>query len=200
MGQRKNRRKYRPSQPAQPNQSRYVRRLGHEVMRNIVDESRTWYVVRTFPGMERRAARALRHVGLSVLWPVEDRWKIYKRRCSEAPLGYFGPYLFAGEERTGGIAKAIGLDGVAGILGHGSEPPQTVPAAIIQKALDDSVGLQKTHQRSFVREQRVILKRGPFAELVGYILELNRNIAVVSIDLMGKAHPVEVELDALMVA
>src|SRR4051794_9290221 len=83
---RKNRRKYKPSSIPVPNQARIVtRKLSH---RRIIDVTKTWYVVKTAGGhSERRAEFGIRSAGFDVYRPHEDRWRIYRRRCSDVSIG-----------------------------------------------------------------------------------------------------------------
>ena len=130
------------------------------------------------------------------------RWKIWRRRCSEAAIGWFGPYLFLGCQDASGLGRAVACDGVAGILGNDPETRQAVAGALIQKALDDSLGHKQTHLRPFIEGQRVFIRRGAFADLSGIIVKLNNEdeAAMVRVDMLGKQHALELAFSDMRAA
>jgi transcription antitermination factor NusG len=197
---RKNRRKYKPSAMPVPGQVRVItRKLSH---RRIIDVSKTWYVVKTAGGAsERRAESGLRHAGFDTFRPHEDRWRIYRRRCSDVSVGWFRGYVFVG---FGGVPRfdlVRGTDGVASILGV-SGAPLSVPGELLQKVADELAGIKITRPKPFIEGQRVSVRRGPFAELVGIVRELDHDgeRAMVKIDMLGKEHELELGYADLKVA
>jgi transcription antitermination factor NusG len=197
---RKNRRKYKPSAMPVPGQVRVItRKLSH---RRIIDVSKTWYVVKTAGGAsERRAEVWLRHAGFDTFRPHEDRWRIYRRRCSDVSIGWFRGYVFVG---FGGVPRfdlVRGTDGVASILGV-SGAPLSVPGELLQKVADELAGIKKAVPAPFSEGSRVSVRRGPFAELVGIVGELDHEgeRAMVQIDMLGKEHKLELGYADLKVA
>jgi transcription antitermination factor NusG len=196
---RKNRRKYNPSVPV-PNPARIVtRKLSH---RRIIDVSKTWYVVKTGGGhSERRAEFGLRSAGFDVYRPHEDRWRIFRRRCSDVSIGWFRGYVFVG---FGGLPRfdlVRNTDGVSSILGV-SGAPLSVPGELLQKVADELAGIKITRPRPFRAGQKVSVQRGPFAELMGIVRELDHDgeRAMVRIDMLGKEHELELGYADLKVA
>jgi transcription termination/antitermination protein NusG len=197
---RKNRRKYKPSAMLVPGQVRVItRKLSY---RRIIDVSKTWYVVKTAGGAsERRAELGLRSSGFDTFRPHEDRWRIYRRRCSDVSVGWFRGYIFVG---CGGVPRfdlVRCTDGVASILGV-SGAPLSVPGELLQKVADELAGIKKNAPAPFSEGSRVSVRRGPFAELVGIVRELDHEgeRAMVKIDMLGKEHELELGYADLKVA
>jgi transcription antitermination factor NusG len=197
---RKNRRKYKPSSMPVPNQARIVtRKLSH---RRIIDVGKTWYVVKTAGGhSERRAESGLRSSGFDVYRPHEDRWRIYRRRCSDVSIGWFRGYVFVGFSAAPRFDLVRDTDGVSSILGV-SGTPLSVPGELLQKVADELAGIKITRPRPFSAGQRVSVQRGPFAELMGIVRELDHDgeRAMVRIDMLGKEHELELGYADLKVA
>jgi transcriptional antiterminator NusG len=197
---RKNRRKYKPSAMPVPGQARVVtRKISH---RRIIDVSKTWYVVKTAGGhSERRAEFGLRSSGFDVYRPHEDRWRIYRRRCSDVSIGWFRGYVFVGFRDSPRFDLVRNTDGVSSILGV-SGTPLSVPGELLQKVADELAGIKITRPKPFKAGQRVSVQRGPFAELMGIIRELDHDgeRAVVRIDMLGKEHELELGYADLKVA
>jgi transcription antitermination factor NusG len=139
---RKNRRKYKPSAQLVPGQARVItRKLSH---RRIIDVSKTWYVVKTAGGhSERRAEFGLRSSGFDVFRPHEDRWRIFRRRCSDVSTGWFRGYIFAGISGSPRFDLIRDTDGVSAILGV-SGAPLSVPGELLQRVADELAGIKIT--------------------------------------------------------
>lgn len=199
-GMRKNRRKYKPSVQPIINQARIVtRKLSH---RRIIDVSKTWYVVKTGGGIaERRAESGLRSSGFDVFRPHEDRWRIFRRRCSDVSTGWFRGYIFVGVSRSPRFDLIRTTDGVSSILGV-SGAPLSVPGELLQKVADELAGIKITRPRPFMEGSRVSVRRGPFAELMGIVRELDHDgeRALIRIDMLGKEHHLELGYEDLKVA
>jgi transcriptional antiterminator NusG len=197
---RKNRRKYKPSSMPVPSVARIVtRKLSH---RRIIDVSKTWYVVKTAGGhSERRAEVGLRGSGFDVYRPHEDRWRIFRRRCSDVSTGWFRGYIFAGVSGTPRFDLIRDTDGVSSVLGV-SGTPLSVPSELLQKVADELAGIKIMRPQPFRAGQRVAVQRGPFAELMGIVRELDHDgeRAIVRIDMLGKEHELELEYADLKVA
>jgi transcriptional antiterminator NusG len=197
---RKNRRKYKPSVQLVPGQARVItRKLSH---RRIIDVSKTWYVVKTAGGhSERRAEFGLRSSGFDVFRPHEDRWRIFRRRCSDVSTGWFRGYIFAGITGSPRFDLIRDTDGVSAILGV-SGAPLSVPGELLQRVADEMAGIKITRPRPFSAGQKVSVRRGPFAELMGIVRELDHDgeRALVRIDMLGKEHELELGYADLKVA
>jgi transcriptional antiterminator NusG len=197
---RKNRRKYKPSAMPVPGQVRVItRKLSH---RRIIDVSKTWYVVKTAGGhSERKAELGLRSSGFDTYRPHEDRWRIFRRRCSDVSIGWFRGYIFVAFGGSPRFDLVRATDGVSGILGV-SGAPLSVPGELLQKVADELAGIKKNASAPFSEGSRVSVRRGPFAELVGIVRELDHDgeRAMVKIDMLGKEHELELDYADLKVA
>jgi transcription antitermination factor NusG len=67
---------------------------------------------------------------------------------------------------------------------------------------DELAGIKITRPRPFRAGQRVSVQRGPFAELMGIVRELDHDgeRAMVRIDMLGKEHVLELGYADLKVA
>jgi transcriptional antiterminator NusG len=197
---RKNRRKYKPAAQVVPNQARIVtRKLNH---RREIDVSKTWYVVKTSGGhSERRAEFGLRASGIDTYRPHEDRWRIFRRRCSDVSTGWFSGYLFVGFQGSPRFDIVRDTDGVSSVLGVAGAP-LSVPGELLQRVADEMAGIKQTRPRPFSEGSRVSVRRGPFAELMGIVRELDHEgeRAMVKIDMLGKEHHLELGYEDLKVA
>jgi transcriptional antiterminator NusG len=197
---RKNRRKYKPSSLPVPSQARIVtRKLSH---RRIIDVCKTWYVLKTVGGhSERRAEFGLRSSGFDVYRPAEDRWRIYRRRCSDVSIGWFRGYVFVGFRGSPRFDLVRNTDGVSSILGV-SGAPLSVRGELLQKVADELAGIKVMKPKPWKEDQKVAVKRGPFVELMGIIrrLDYENDTATVRIEMLGKDHELELDFDDLKVA
>jgi transcription antitermination factor NusG len=201
---RKNRRKYKPSSTPVQSQARIVtRKLSY---RRIIDVTKTWYVVKTAGGhSETRAEFGLCGEGFDVYRPHEDRWRIYRRRCSDVSIGWFRGYLFVGFRDSPRFDLVRNTDGVTSILGV-SGAPLSVPGELLQKVADELAGIKITRPRPFKAGQRVFVSRSGLSELghviFGHIAKLDDDgeRATVKVDMFGKEHELELGYADLKVA
>jgi transcription antitermination factor NusG len=201
---RKNRRKYKPAAQVVPNQARIVtRKLSY---RRIIDVSKTWYVVKTTGGhAERLVEFGLSNLGFDVYRPHEDRWRIFRWRCSDVSIGWFRGYIFAGVTGNPRFDIIRDTDGVSSILGV-SGAPLSVPGELLQKVADELAGIKQTRPRPFKAGQTVFVSRSGISELghviFGYIAKLDdeSELATVRVDMFGKEHELELGYEDLKVA
>jgi transcription antitermination factor NusG len=199
MSTRKLRRKYRPSSMPVQGKNRIVRRaLTH---RREIDHGKQWFVVRTNIGGSRRAELGLRACGFDVYRPVEDRWRVYKRRCSDISLDWFGRYLFVGCgecPRFGSLRETDGVESILMIQGN----PIAVRPEVLQRIADELSGYRKPAPTAFKRGQKVDIAAGQFVELRGIIEEadVERSKVKVSVEMFGKTHKLELDFVELKAA
>jgi transcription antitermination factor NusG len=200
MSTRKLRRKYRPSAQFISGKSRIVRRAVQH--RREIDHGKQWYVIRTNIGCERRAELCLREIGFDVYRPVEDRWRLHRRRCSDVSLGWFGRYLFVGFGEGSRFDKLRETDGVESILGIAGKPTPVCPS-VLQNVADQIAGYRKTPPALFKEGQGVLVSLGDgFADIPGIIAEADEQSgqASVTIEMFGKQHSVELDFVDLKAA
>jgi transcription termination/antitermination protein NusG len=201
MSTRKLRRKYRPSNPSNAisGKSRIVRR--NLSRRREIDHGKTWYICRANIGCERRAALSLKAKAVDVFRPVEDRWRVFKYRCSDVSIGWFGRYLFAGMPQGRGAEVLHTCEGVESVLGVSGKPVAVRPE-VLQRIADEIAGYRKTEPAPFKKGQKVTLPTGPFAELEGIIREADedRGRAIVAVEMFGKRHELELDFFELKAA
>jgi transcription antitermination factor NusG len=155
MSTRKLRRKYRPSSMPVQGKGRIVRRtLSH---RREIDHGKQWYVVRAKAGRERRVTRELREAGFDIFWPTDDRWRIWKHRCSDVSVGWFPGYLFVGFAKSPRFDIIREADGVAGVLGVDGAPLAVRPEVLQQVAEETGNGLARVMVEMFGKKHPVEL-------------------------------------------
>jgi transcription antitermination factor NusG len=181
----------------------------------------TWYLVRTAPKSEKKAAAWLRRAGLRVYLPKATSEKLHHRSkepiVSRKPLWHglllvrFPEALTTrGQPRFGIIRDVIGVaDYLKWSTSRGREP---VPVA------DDVVGDHMRRQRRKLydgaalakaerAERRARLRKdasvkitdGPFKSFLGLIDRVDDDTVVVLIDLFGRAVPVSADVGQVAV-
>lgn len=195
MSTRKLRRKYRPSSHSNniSGKSRIVRRNLNR--RREIDAQKKWYVIRANIGCERRAELSLRAIGVDIFRPIDDRWRVYKHRCSDASLGWFGRYLFAGlvpDIGLGGLCAADGVETVLGIAGR----PVAVRPEVLQAVADQIAGYRALGPVAGLSlGDKVKIQVGAWADFDGLIEELDgkRERAKVKVGLFGRDNIIELD-------
>jgi hypothetical protein len=103
-------------------------------MKSGIDHRLTWYVVRTAPLMERRAADKLRISGYAVYLPTMRQERKYKwtHTYSTKERVLMPEYLFLGA--VGSLYQAVNCFGVEGILSNGGYQgaPVRIPSVLIE--------------------------------------------------------------------
>ncbi len=199
------RRRHRASAQVIPNRTAMAR---HYTRRHIqpqpeIDHDLAWFVVRANIGAERRAVQNLAAEGFEIYWPIDDRWRIYRHRCSAVPAGWLGPYLFVGVRPPPRLDAIRAADGVASILGVGhAGPPLEVTGSLVQSVRDQVAGIEITAPAPFVTGQKVSLSAGPYAELAAIVQQSDSaaGTATVSLEMLGREHLIQVDFADLAVA
>jgi transcription termination/antitermination protein NusG len=116
-------------------------------------------------------------------------------------VGWFRGYLFAGVTGSPRFDLIRDTDGVSSVLGV-SGTPLSVPGELLQKVADELAGIKVVKPKPWNENQKVAVKRGPFAELMGIIrgLDYEKDTATVRIEMLGRDHELELDFDDLKVA
>lgn len=159
-------------------------------MKSGIDHRLTWYVVRTAPLMERRAADKLRISGYAVYLPTMRQERKYKwtHTYSTKERVLMPEYLFLGA--VGSLYQAVNCFGVEGILSNGGYQgaPVRIPSVLIEAVYLAEIDMQfddtraaRIHRQEEARTRRLTVAMqfekgkatavasGPFAGLSGII-------------------------------
>jgi transcription antitermination factor NusG len=106
--------------------------------------------------------------------------------------GFEGTFSLESQDLLALISSILGVSGA----------PLSVPGELLQKVADELAGIKTTRPRPFSAGQKVSVRRGPFAELMGIVRELDHEgeRAMVKIDMLGKEHHLELGYEDLKVA
>jgi transcriptional antiterminator RfaH len=199
MSSRKLRRKYRPSSMPVQGKGRIVRRdLSH---RREIDHAKQWFCIRTNIGAERRAAFGLREAGFDVFRPVDDRWRVFKHRCSDVSVNWFARYMFLGSDDNPRFDIVRATDGVESILVAAGRPVAVRPE-VLQKIADELAGYRKTAPAPFKQGQGVTIDRGPYTGIPALIKSLDEEAerAIVELEMFKQKHELELDFVELKAA
>jgi transcription antitermination factor NusG len=152
-----------------------------------------WYVVKTAPQAERKAAYALSQEGLSVFVPIETDWgklhgRLDKSRYVYGPLlpGYFFVLIdpaYVDEKKRTQFRQVLEVEGVVGFIDcieKGERRPFPIPVeAIIEMQADERAGrYDLTRGRSPTppaayrpkKGERVQVIAGPYLTYIGQVI------------------------------
>lgn len=155
-------------------------------------EELQWYAIWTSPRHEKRVADRIREKDLDVFLPlytVERQWK--KRARTEIELPLFDGYVFVrmSDSRRGAV---LSTPGVVSILGN-RRHALPVPNEEIE-ALRAGLSLTKPEPHPYLTVgTKVLIKRGPLANLTGILLQIRgKSRVVIAIESIMKAISVEI--------
>ncbi len=149
-----------------------------------------WYAVHTRPAAEAKAAEHLRRQGYEAYLPRHRRFVRHARRHIAALRPLFPRYLFVAIDRERMAWRPVlSTVGVAGMVTGGGEPmpvPHGVVALLQEReragAFDDL-----SPARRIRPGERVRLREGPFAELVGRLADApDDERVVVLLEFLGR--------------
>jgi transcription elongation factor/antiterminator RfaH len=150
-------------------------------------EKERWYVARTLPQRELRAAQQLANQGFRNFVPRYWKNRRHARKVETVSVPLFPRYIFTilapGRDRWRSINGTFGVDR---LLTYGGEP-QPVPHGVVESLIEAS-DTDGTIQFDFqLREgQTVRVTAGPFADFVGELEHLDDNGRVrVLLEIMG---------------
>lgn len=183
-------------------------------MSKLVEQSLSrWFVVRTNPNCEDRAARSLSQSGYGVYVPVMKRER--QERRSKKWVEHVRPlmtgYIFVempNGPRCFDFFSLRACNGVRAVLGvsdwRGETKPFAVPSRLVERLMaaqlammfDDTREAKARRGEQAVGMYRpgahVLVKDGPFLSLVGEVAEVRANGTVQAlVNLFGRMTPVE---------
>jgi transcriptional antiterminator RfaH len=150
-------------------------------------EEERWYVARTLPQRELRAAQQLGNQGFRSFVPRYWKNRRHARKVETVSVPLFPRYIFTILDRSRDRWRSVnGTFGVDRLVTYGGEP-QPVPRGVVE-SLIEAVDPDGSIQFDFhLKEgQTVRVTAGPFADLVGELEHLDDNGRVrVLLEIMG---------------
>lgn|SRR5262244_1050231 len=161
--------------------------------------SERWFLVRTRPKCEQKAAWNLQAQSFRIFLPQILKTVRHARRLSTVRAPLFPGYLFIvldlGRDRWLSVGSTIG---VMHLFAHKNGRPVPVPAGVVEALIDRSDGSVARLDFDLVKGQRVRILAGPFADLMGTLQRLDEAGRVqVLLQMMGTAVPVTLHRSAL---
>jgi len=153
----------------------------------VLAEEERWYVARTLPQRELRAAQQLANQGFRSFVPRYWKNRRHARKVETVSVPLFPRYIFTILDRGRHRWRSInGTFGVDRLITYGGEP-QPVPRGVVESlmaAADPEGNIQfDFHLR---QGQIVRVTAGPFADFVGELEHLDDNGRVsVLLEIMG---------------
>lgn len=151
-----------------------------------------WYVVRTQPHREARAAFHLGNQGYQVFLPRFLKSRRHTRKFETVLAPLFPRYLFVVLDLTRDRWRSVnGTPGVEHLLMRGGEP-EPVPRGLVEGFVRLAEAEGAIHIGKSLHQGKVIrVTAGPFAELLGQIEHLDdRGRVRVLLGIMGGSVPV----------
>jgi transcription elongation factor/antiterminator RfaH len=150
-------------------------------------ERERWYVARTLPQREFRAAQQLGNQGFRSFVPRYWKNRRHARKVETVSVPLFPRYIFTildpGRDRWRSINGTFGVDR---LITYGAEP-QPVPRGVVESLLE-AADTEGNVQFDFHLKvgQSVRVTAGPFADLIGELEYLDDNGRVrVLLEIMG---------------
>jgi transcription elongation factor/antiterminator RfaH len=150
-------------------------------------ERERWYVARTLPQRELRAAQQLANQGFRSFVPRYWKNRRHARKVETVSVPLFPRYIFTildpGRDRWRSINGTFGVDR---LLTYGAEP-RPVPPGVVEGLIEASDSEGNVQFDFHLRAgQTVRVTAGPFADLVGELEYLDDNGRVrVLLEIMG---------------
>jgi len=152
-----------------------------------LSEDERWYVARTLPQRELRAATQLKNQDFRAFVPRYWKNRRHARKVETISAPLFPRYLFVILNRSVDRWRSInGTLGVERLLMQGGEP-LPVPSGVVESLIAAADGGGNVHFDADLKEgQRVKVTAGVFAEFVGQLERLDDNGRVrVLLEIMG---------------
>ncbi len=170
-------------------------------------ESKKWYVVQVYSGMEKSVERILReriaaspyaHQFGEILVPTEEVMEIKNGQKAVTERRFFPGYILVEmlmSDETWHLVKKTNK--VSGFLGGKANRPPAIPYSDVEKIrIQMQDGVQKPKPKTMYEiGQSVRVKEGPFADFNGHIEEVNydKSRVRISVTIFGRATPVDLE-------
>lgn len=165
-------------------------------------DGKRWYAVHTIAHREDLAAAHVARQGFEVFVPRRRRTIRHARRLFTKVTAFFPGYIFAFLDLQRARWRSInGTIGVRAVIGDG-ERPIALPDGIIEglKAMTDRDGI--VDAGAGLREgERVRILNGPFADLVGELLQLDDGGRIrVLLEIMNGSIPITLQQQDVIAA
>ena len=170
-----------------------------------------WYVIRTNPQCERKAAGELRRFGVRVYVPMQT-YNARNRRSGTSRVktkALLVGYLFIrfpnGEPNWFGVRQCQGVKDVLRWFNDEYEwwEPLSIPRAVVscymrrqrQREFDDNVQRRKWQKETYFQGQEMVVTNGPFASFTATIEKLHKN-GIVEADVYIFGRPTRVSFES----
>jgi transcriptional antiterminator RfaH len=150
-------------------------------------EDERWYVARTLPQRELRAAQQLANQGFRSFVPRYWKNRRHARKVETVSVPLFPRYVFVILDRSRDRWRSInGTFGVDRLITYGGNP-QPVPHGVVESLIEAADPGGNIQFDFHLREgQTVRVTAGPFADFVGELEHLDDNGRVrVLLEIMG---------------
>lgn len=165
--------------------------------------AKSWYIVRTHPRAEVRAALNLERQGFPVYLPRYLKRRRHARRVEVVSAPLFPRYLFVAIDIASQRWRSIqSTFGVAQLVCSGDDPSSVSPAVLNElRSREDDKGYVQLAQRGFARGEKVRVVEGVFSACLGLFEGMTDNERVtVLLDLLGRKVRVVMDLEAVTAA
>ncbi len=163
---------------------------------------RDWWVAVTNTQREKRATQGLEDRGFGVWWPRRVmEFRSGRNRWPACRLIHAYPgYLFI--RPTCGVTyhNAFGVDGVKAMIAVGEQPLRVPDEEVLRLMRIFAVADFPWVEDAIRVGNRVYVTAGPFEGLDAVVRRVAKGHAVVELDVMGRATPVEIARNRLAVA
>jgi transcriptional antiterminator RfaH len=163
---------------------------------------RLWYVARTKPAAESKAAQNLLRQKFDVYLPRYRRRRKHARRFEDVSAPLFPRYIFVSFDIARESWRAIDSTiGVAGLVRGGADGlPLAVPDKVVSeiRAREDERGHVQLSM-AFKQGEKVRVVEGPFADAVGiFDCTDDKKRAVILLRLLGKEARIRLLRDSIV--
>jgi transcriptional antiterminator RfaH len=163
-----------------------------------------WYVVRTHPRAEDKAAAHLERQGFQTYLPRYLKRRRHARRLEIVPSALFPRYLFVAFDKATQRWRSIqSTFGVAQLVCHGEEPA-TVGSEIVDalRAREDERGyIRLSPVKRFVPGDKVRIVDGVFSAALGLFESMtDKERVTILLDLLGRKVRVVLDVEAVAAA
>jgi transcription termination/antitermination protein NusG len=172
----------------------------------VEDETKSWYIIHTYSGFERKVAESLKtradafgfaHLLGQVLVPTEEVVELRNgKKVTSTRLLYPG-YVLVQMELTDEMRHYIkDTPRVTGFVGGGSDPVPLTADEVNSILYRQQTAAERPRPKlTFEKNETVRIIDGPFANFSGKVDEVNpeRNTLRVLVTIFGRATPVELD-------
>lgn len=158
-----------------------------------------WFVIRTQPNAEARAAQQLARQAFEVYLPTHLKRRRHARRVEIVRRPLFARYLFVALDSRSRWRSILSTVGVADLVRAGDMPLAVPPGVVDALRANQTAGaFDDLGANAFAPGQLVRVLAGPFADIVGRIASLADSERVyVLLEFLGREVRTRLSADAL---